>query len=74
MDELTATPAGVHLSEPPKWLEAILEPGDPPVIDGDNQKQTDFLAAALANADPARLQVFQVANSTPASSELKLSQ
>jgi len=45
------------------------------VIDGDNQWKTDFLAAALANADPARLQIFQVANSTPASSsELKLYQ
>src|SRR5437764_15196514 len=36
-------------------LEAIIEPGDRVVIEGDNQKQADFLAAALAKADPARL-------------------
>jgi malonate decarboxylase alpha subunit len=36
-------------------LEAIIEPGDRVVIEGDNQKQADFLAAALAKADSARL-------------------
>jgi malonate decarboxylase alpha subunit len=36
-------------------LEAIIEPGDRVVIEGDNQKQADFLAAALARANPARL-------------------
>src|ERR1700746_2939425 len=36
-------------------LEAIIEPGDRVVIEGDNQKQADFLAAALAKADPTRL-------------------
>jgi malonate decarboxylase alpha subunit len=36
-------------------LEAIIEPGDRVVIEGDDQKQADFLAAALAKADPARL-------------------
>src|SRR5258707_5690914 len=36
-------------------LEAIIEPGDRVVIEGDNQKQADFLAAALAKADPAHL-------------------
>src|ERR1700746_2380610 len=36
-------------------LEEIIEPGDRVVIEGDNQKQADFLAAALAKADPARL-------------------
>jgi malonate decarboxylase alpha subunit len=36
-------------------LEAIIEPGDRVAIEGDNQKQADFLAAALANADPTRL-------------------
>ena len=29
-------------------LEAIIEPGDRVTIEGDNQKQADFLASALA--------------------------
>jgi malonate decarboxylase alpha subunit len=36
-------------------LEAIIEPGDRVTIEGDNQKQADFLASALAKADPARV-------------------
>jgi len=36
-------------------LEAIIEPGDRVAIEGDNQKQADFLAAALASVDPARV-------------------
>jgi malonate decarboxylase alpha subunit len=36
-------------------LEAIIEPGDRVVIEGDNQKQADLLAAALAAVDPARV-------------------
>jgi malonate decarboxylase alpha subunit len=36
-------------------LEAVIEPGDRVAIEGDNQKQADFLAAALANVDPARV-------------------
>jgi malonate decarboxylase alpha subunit len=36
-------------------LEAVVEPGDRVAIEGDNQKQADFLAAALAKANPARL-------------------
>src|SRR6201997_2305606 len=38
-----------------QWLEAIIEPGDRVAIEGDNQKQADFLSAALAKADPTRL-------------------
>src|SRR6201996_3769681 len=44
---------------PPKriteLLQAIIEPGDRVAIEGDNQKQADFLATALAKADPTRL-------------------
>jgi malonate decarboxylase alpha subunit len=36
-------------------LEAIIKPGDRVTIEGDNQKQADFLASALANVDPARI-------------------
>jgi hypothetical protein len=37
-----------------RLLEAIIEPGDRVTIEGDNQKQADFLASALAKVDPAR--------------------
>ena len=36
-------------------LEAIIEPGDRVTIEGDNQKQADFLSQALAKVDPARV-------------------
>jgi len=36
-------------------LEALLEPGDRVCLEGNNQKQADFLARALAQADPARV-------------------
>lgn len=44
--------------EPPRvtaLLEAILEPGDRVCLEGDNQKQADFLARALVRADPSRV-------------------
>ena len=34
-------------------LQAILEPGDRVCLEGNNQKQADFLAKALASLDPA---------------------
>ena len=49
---------------PDKWvdpgsatalLEALLEPGDRVCLEGDNQKQADFLARSLARVDPARV-------------------
>jgi len=36
-------------------LEAVIEAGDRVVIEGDNQKQADLLAHALAQVDPARV-------------------
>src|SRR5260221_12952615 len=36
-------------------VEAIIEPGDRVAIEGDNQKQADLLAFALANVDRARI-------------------
>ncbi len=36
-------------------LEAVIEPGDRVTIEGDNQKQADLLAAALAQVDPTRV-------------------
>src|SRR6476661_1024213 len=38
-----------------RLLEAIIEPSDRVTIEGDNQKQADFLASALAKVDPARV-------------------
>lgn len=36
-------------------LEAVLRPGDRVVVEGNNQKQADFLSRALAKADPAKI-------------------
>jgi malonate decarboxylase alpha subunit len=36
-------------------LEAVIEPGDRVALEGDNQKQADFLAGALAKLDPAHV-------------------
>ena len=36
-------------------LEAVLRPGDRVCLEGDNQKQADLLAGALAACDPARV-------------------
>src|SRR5260370_25381336 len=38
-----------------RLLEAIIEPGDRVTIEGDNQKQADFLSSTLAKGDPARV-------------------
>lgn len=36
-------------------LESLLAPGDRVVLEGNNQKQADFLSRALARVDPAKL-------------------
>ncbi len=36
-------------------LHALLEPGDKVCLEGNNQKQADFLAQCLADLDPARV-------------------
>src|SRR5471030_3140989 len=36
-------------------LEALILPGDRVVLDGNNQKQADFLSRSLVKADPAKL-------------------
>lgn len=38
-----------------RFLETVAAPGDRVVLEGNNQKQADFLSRALAEADPARL-------------------
>src|SRR3979411_464375 len=52
-----------------RLLEAIIEPGDRVTIEGDNQKQADFLAAALARANPARLHDLHMVQSVLALSD-----
>src|SRR6202044_210024 len=44
-------------------LEAIVRPGDRICLEGDNQKQADFLAACLARADPKVLHDLHVVQS-----------
>jgi malonate decarboxylase alpha subunit len=50
-----ATGKVVAASDLTPFLEAVLRPGDRVCLEGDNQKQADVLARALAGADPARV-------------------
>src|SRR5947209_1637369 len=45
----------VAAAELTDFLEAVLRPGDRICLEGDNQKQADILAAALADVDPAKI-------------------
>src|SRR6202162_1428239 len=45
----------VALADLQAFLEAVIRPGDRVCLEGDNQKQADLLAAALAKVDPARV-------------------
>jgi malonate decarboxylase alpha subunit len=44
-------------------LEAVIRPGDRICLEGDNQKQADFLAACLAKANPKVLHDLHVVQS-----------
>ena len=44
-------------------LEAVIRPGDRVCLEGDNQKQADYLAEALAAADTARLHDLHIVQS-----------
>lgn len=44
-------------------LEAVLEPGDRLCIEGNNQKQADFLARALVRTDPASVRDLHLVQS-----------
>ncbi|HVJ42162.1 MAG TPA: malonate decarboxylase subunit alpha [Dongiaceae bacterium] len=46
---------GVRRDDLPAFLAAVLRPGDRVCLEGDNQKQADLLAAALAGVDPERI-------------------
>jgi hypothetical protein len=50
------------------FLQAVIRSGDRVCLEGDNQKQADVLAAALANIDPAKvhdLHMIQYAAAEP---------
>lgn len=44
-------------------LEAVIEPGDRVCLEGDNQKQADFLAAELTQVDPERVHDLHIVQS-----------
>jgi malonate decarboxylase alpha subunit len=44
-------------------LEAVIRPGDRVCLEGDNQKQADFLAEALASVDRARIHNLHIVQS-----------
>ncbi|HEY4259405.1 MAG TPA: malonate decarboxylase subunit alpha [Schlesneria sp.] len=44
-------------------LEAVLRPGDRLCLEGDNQKQADFLARALTAVDPAKVRNLHIVQS-----------
>ena len=45
----------VAMGDLPRFLEAVLRPGDRVCLEGDNQKQADVLAKALADLDPGKI-------------------
>jgi malonate decarboxylase alpha subunit len=45
------------------FLEAVVRPGDRVCLEGDNQKQADFLAEALADVDPSRIHDLHIVQS-----------
>ncbi len=56
----------VEADRMPALLEALLEPGDRVCLEGNNQKQADFLARALARVDPARVHDLHLVQSVVA--------
>ena len=50
-----ASGKSVALDDLPEFLEAVLQPGDRVCLEGDNQKQADVLAKALADLDPGKI-------------------
>jgi malonate decarboxylase alpha subunit len=45
----------VEAADLSNFLQAVIRPGDRVCLEGDNQKQADVLAAALADIDPAKV-------------------
>ena len=53
----------VPADEATKLMEAIVRPGDRVCLEGDNQKQADFLAGALAKADKNKVHDLHIVQS-----------
>ena len=53
----------VHRDRTIDLLEAIIRPGDRVCLEGDNQKQADLLAAALAGVDPGKVHDLHIVQS-----------
>ena len=54
----------VEASDASALLEAVICPGDNVNIEGDNQKQADFLAKCLCNVDPGKVHDLHMIQST----------
>ena len=53
----------VHPDRAVDLLEAVIRPGDRVCLEGDNQKQADLLARALAGVDPDRVRDLHIVQS-----------
>src|SRR6266403_1619528 len=63
--QVVTTPAArcVPPDKAKAFLEAVIRPGDRVCLEGDNQKQADFLAEALADVDRSRIHDLHIVQS-----------
>jgi malonate decarboxylase alpha subunit len=54
----------VAASDATALMPAVIEPGDRLCLEGNNQKQADFLAAARSKVDPAVVRGLHIVQST----------
>src|SRR6266481_3571053 len=53
----------IEVVDLPNFLEAVIRPADRVCLEGDNQKQADVLAAALADVDPGKIRDLHMVQS-----------
>ena len=53
----------VAASDATRLLEGLIQPGDRVCLEGDNQKQADFLARALIKVDPSKVHDLHIVQS-----------
>lgn len=56
----------IHKDNMVPFLETVIKPGDKVALEGNNQKQADFLAKALSEASPAKLNGLHMVQSSVA--------